>query len=159
MKIGDITAGLILLIGAIALYIYAGTFPAREGVSPVLSAGFYPRFLALILSGLSILLIISVALKKASEGEHRNPFWKTRESFFLFALTLGALVLYPFVLPIFGLAITGFVFIVLLVSALSEKGTRRPLVILAVSIGITILTVLVFQMLLRIPFPSGIIFQ
>jgi hypothetical protein len=159
MKISDIVAGAVFLIGSISLYIYAGTFPVREGVSPVLSAGFYPRLLAFILGGLSILLIVSTIVKKAKAIEHKKPFWKSRESFLLFLLTLGALVLYPFMLMFFGLTITGFAFILLLVSSLSEKGTRQPVVILLVSIGITVITVLVFQVFLRIPFPSGIIFQ
>ncbi|MCP4401184.1 MAG: tripartite tricarboxylate transporter TctB family protein [bacterium] len=159
MKIGDMIAGSVLLVGSISLSFYAGTFPVRKGVSPVLSAGFYPRLLAFILGGLSILLIITSVVKKTAATEDKQPFWKTRESFFLFLLTLGALVLYPFMLNVFGLAVTGFAFILLLVSSLSEKGSRRPFVILSVSLGITALTVLVFQVFLRIPFPSGLIFQ
>ena len=91
--------------------------------------------------------------------EEKKPLWKSRESFLLFLLTVGALVLYPFMMTIFGFAITGFAFILLLVSSLSEKGTRRPFVILSVSIGITVITVFVFPVFLRIPFPSGVIFQ
>jgi len=159
MKIGDIAAGAVLLIGSIALYFYAGTFPVRKGVSPVLSAGFYPRLLAFILGGLSILLIITSVVKKTAEAAEKKPFWQSKESFLLFVLTLGALVLYPFMLTFFGFAVTGFAFILLLVSSLSEKETRRPLVIVSVSVGITVLTVLVFQVFLRIPFPSGIIFH
>ncbi len=159
MKIGDITAGAVLLIGSISLYLYAGTFPVRKGVSPVLSAGFYPRLLAFILGGLSILLIITSVVKKTAEAAEKKPFWQSKESFRLFVLTLGALVLYPFMLTFFGFAVTGFAFILLLVSSLSEKESRRPLVIVSVSAGITVLTVLVFQVFLRIPFPTGIIFH
>ena len=159
MKISDIVTGAVLLIGAIFLNYYAGTFPVREGVSPLLNAGFYPRLLAFILGGLSILLIISSVVKKTEATEEKRPLWKSRESFLLFLLTLGALVLYPFVMTLFGFALTGFAFILLLVSSLSEKGTRRPLVILLVSIGITVITVLVFQIFLRIPFPSGTVFH
>lgn len=159
MKIGDIVTGAVLLVGSILLNFYAGTFPIREGVSPVLNAGFYPHLLAFILGGLSILLIIASVAKKTRAAEEKKPLWKSRKSFLLFLLTLGALVLYPFMLTLFGFAITGFAFILLLVSSLSEKGTRQPVVILLVSIGITVITVLVFQVFLRIPFPSGIIFQ
>ncbi len=159
MKIGDITAGAVLLIGSIVLYLYAGTFPVRKGVSPVLSAGFYPRLLAFILGGLSILLIITSVVKKTAEAAEKKPFWQSKESFRLFVLTLGALVLYPFMLTFLGFAVTGFAFILLLVSSLSEKESRRPLIIVSVSAGITVLTVLVFQVFLRIPFPSGIIFH
>jgi len=159
MKRGNIVTGAVLLFGSIFLNFYAGTFPVREGVSAVLNAGFYPRLLAFLLGGLSILLIIASVVKKTEATEQKKPLWKSRESFLLFLLTLGALVLYPFVMTIFGFALTGFAFILLLVSSLSEKGTRQPFVILLVSIGITVLTVLVFQVFLRIPFPSGIIFQ
>jgi hypothetical protein len=159
MKIGNIVTGVVLLLGSILLNFYAGTFPVREGVSAVLSAGFYPRLLAFILGGLSILLIITSVVKKTEVSEERQPVWKSRESFRLFLLTLGALVVYPFMLTLFGLALTGFAFILLLVSSLSEKGSRRPLVILLVSLGITVITVLVFQVFLRIPFPSGTVFQ
>jgi hypothetical protein len=62
-------------------------------------------------------------------------------------------------MTLLGFAITGFVFTLLLVTALSEKGERRPIVILLVSIGITVLTFLVFQVFLRIPFPSGTVFN
>jgi hypothetical protein len=159
MKIGDIVAGIVLVVGAIFLNFYAGTFPVREGVSPVLSAGFYPRLLAFILGGLSILLVITSVVQKRNAAKDKQPVWESRESLFLFLLTLGALMLYPFVMTLLGFALTGFAFILLLVSSLSEKGTRRPFVILLVSIGITVLTVLVFQVFLRIPFPPGIIFQ
>lgn len=159
MKIGDIVTGAVLLVGSFFLNLYAGTFPVREGVSPVLSAGFYPRLLAFILGGLSIMLIISAVVKKTNTTEEKQALWKSRKSFLLFVLTFTALVLYPFMMTLFGFAVTGFVFILLLVSSLSEKGTRRPFVILCVSIGITVITVLVFQVFLRIPFPSGIIFD
>jgi hypothetical protein len=159
MKISDLVTGVVLLIGSIFLNFYAGTFPVREGVSPVLSAGFYPRLLAFILSGLSLLLIITSIAPKTNTTEDKKPVWQSRESFLLFLLTLGTLVVYPFMLTLCGFALTGFAFILFLISSLSEKGSRRPLVILGVSIGITGLTVLVFQVFLRIPFPTGIIFQ
>ena len=158
MKIGDIVTGAVLLVGAIFLNYYAGTFPVREGVSPLLSAGFYPRLLAFILGGLSILLIIS-SVRRTARSEEKKPLWKSRQSFFLFLLTLGALVFYPFIMTLFGFSITGFVFILLLVTALSEKGERRPIVILLISIGITVITFLVFQVFLRIPFPSATVFD
>ena len=158
MKISDIVTGAMLLVGSIFLNYYAGTFPVREGVSPLLSAGFYPRLLAFILGGLSILLIIS-SVRRTARPEEKKPLWKSRQSFFLFLLTLGALVFYPVIMTLFGFPITGFVFILLLVTALSEKGERRPIVILLISIGITVITFLVFQVFLRIPFPSGTVFN
>lgn len=159
MKIGDIVTGAVLLVGSFFLNLYAGTFPVKEGVSPVLSAGFYPRLLAFILGGLAILLIITSVAKKTAAAEEQKPFWKSRESGLLFLLTCGALVLYPFMMTLLGFSLTGFLFILFLVSSLSEKGARRPLVILLVSIGITVVTFLVFQVFLRIPFPSGTIFN
>lgn len=151
--------GIVLLIGAIALNVYASTFPVREGVSPVLSAGFYPRLLGGILGVLAVLLIIMAVVRPPSSSQKTAPIWKSSESFRLFWLTLGALLAYPFVMMLFGFALTGFLFILLLITGLSEKGARRPTVIAAVSIGITLLTVLVFQVFLRIPFPTGLIFQ
>lgn len=77
----------------------------------MLSAGFYPRLLALFLGVLAVLLIMTSVAKKAASTEETPPVWQSKKSFRLFLLILGALIAYPFVMTFSGFALTGFLFI------------------------------------------------
>jgi hypothetical protein len=156
------------------LYRYVATFPVREGQAPAISAGFYPKILALFLGVLAVIQIgtaiiaevrfaRSVSDAGADTESGTRPaampaVWKDRKSLGLFLFTVVALVIYPFVLRLLGFTITGLLFLGSLIVALSAERRRGKdlVVIIVVTIGIGILTYFVFRRFLQIPFPAGI---
>ncbi len=152
----DIIAGVAFFAFAGLLYIAAGFMPTRTGGIAALNTGFYPRVLAILLAVLSILMVVE-AVRKQSNDEKVESWWKTGSSFVLFLITLALLVLYPFVMKYLGFATASFFFITTLTWLLSEKGHRKPWLIGVVSLGLTVLIYVVFKMVLSIPFPIGIL--
>ncbi len=150
-----VSIGCLTLAGM--LYIHAGTYPKKAGVTPVLNPGFYPQLLAVLLAGLSIALLIQTLWKgkTQSEQEEEEPVWSTKKGLFLFLFTLGMLVLYPFLLQFIGFALANFIFIFSLIMALTEQQKQKILSILALSLLLTGIMYLVFTVILNIPFPRG----
>ncbi len=166
MKINkkDLVSGALLALGASALYIHAHRFPTRPDQAAAISPGFYPKLLALMLGVFSAAQMAGALSVTAANGEVRDTgarVWKDRHAFFLFCVTLGLLVLYPFLIRLIGFAPSGFLFVGSLIYALSAEARRgRRLVLIAVvTFAITIVTYVVFRLVLRIPFPAGIIFR
>ena len=156
MKKNDLVSSIVFLIVAGMLFFHTGTYPERASGSIVLNPGFYPQLLGIILAVLSVILFLS-SLKRENQNDHKQEIWKTKKSVFLFLLTLGLLVLYPFIMNYFGFATAAFIFLFTLITALTENAKSRILPILGVSLGLTIVMYLVFHVFLRIPFPTGIL--
>ncbi len=163
----DMISGAVFGAGAVALFVYASGFPVREGHAAAVSPGFYPRILAALLVVLSVIQISGAVLAEirnrraagANAGEALPPVWKDKNAFTLFCITLGALIVYPFVMRLTGFTITGFLFLGTVILALSggyRKG-RQLAFIAGITAGITLLTYLVFRLFLKVPFPAGII--
>jgi hypothetical protein len=155
----DIISGAVFGVGAIILFTYAAGFPVREGQSAAVGPGFYPKLLAVLLGVLSLIQIISSFIADRKETENLPPIWKDRKSLKLLSITLAALIAYPFAMRLIGFAMTGFIFLGVLIFALSggsRKG-KQLVVIAAITVGISVLTYLVFRVFLRIPFPTGLI--
>ncbi|MCK4750291.1 MAG: tripartite tricarboxylate transporter TctB family protein [Bacteroidales bacterium] len=156
MRKNDLISSIVFLIVAGVLFFHTGTYPVKESGSIVLNPGFYPQLLGIILAVLSVILFLS-SLKRENQNDHKQEIWKTKKSVFLFLLTLGLLVLYPFIMNYFGFATAAFIFLFTLITALTENAKSRILPILGVSLGLTIVMYLVFHVFLRIPFPTGIL--
>lgn len=160
MKNKDLIASLVFLSLAIFLYTYSSAYPVKEGASLVNNPGFYPQLLSVIMGILSFLLMIDVIRKKNIQSDsspaEKKPFFKTRGSK-LFVLTLSLLILYPFSLNFLGFATAAFVFIFIMITALTENAKSRIFVISGISILITTVMFLVFKVVLRIPFPAGLL--
>lgn len=169
----DIVSGAVVGAAAITLYRYVSAFPVREGQAAAISAGFYPRLLAMFLGVLAVIqiataVVTELRVSRASSPESdtdgseaipaMRPIWKDRGSFVLFVFTVVALVVYPYLLRLLGFAITGFLFVGSLIFALSaerRKG-KDALFIVAITLGIAILTFVIFRRFLEIPFPTGV---
>jgi putative tricarboxylic transport membrane protein len=156
----DLIASVIFLFLAVILYTIASTYPVKEGAYVVLNPGFYPKVLAVILGFLSFLLIFD-SIKKQSEQEDCPPAQKKRllktRGGKLLVMTIFMLILYPFILEIIGFATAAFLFIFILILGLTENARSKIVKILAVSVFITGIMYLVFKVILRIPFPSGLL--
>jgi putative tricarboxylic transport membrane protein len=152
----DIASAISLLAFAGLLYVGAAFMPTRKGSSLVLNTGFYPQLLAILLAVLSVLLLFE-ASRKPDCNEKAGKFWESAKSLRLFMLTVAMLIAFPLLMKFLGFALTVLLFITALVWLLSGKDGRRPLVILPISFGITIVVYVVFKVILAIPFPSGIL--
>ncbi|MBU8914097.1 MAG: tripartite tricarboxylate transporter TctB family protein [Spirochaetales bacterium] len=163
----DMISGAVFGAGAVALFVYASGFPLREGHAAAVSPGFYPRILAgilVVLSGIQISGAVLAEIRSrrtdgGDAGEALPPVWKDKNTFTLFCITLGALIAYPFVMRLIGFAVTGFLFLITLIYALSDgyrKG-RQLAFIAGITVGITVLTYVVFRLFLKVPFPAGMI--
>lgn len=162
----DTITGAVFGIIGIGLFAYASTFPTREGQAAAVSPGFYPRLLGVLLVVLALIQIITAAVHERRERadsdatpEDTLPLWKDKNAFILTLVTLGALIVYPFLMKLVGFAITGFLFLGTLIFVLSPppRSGRRLVVILGITLGITVLTFVVFRLFLKIPFPSGVV--
>jgi len=161
----DIITGAVFGIGAIVLFAVTSGYPVREGQALAVSPGFYPNLLAALLALLSLLQIstaIFVEMKgrknRVDREEQLPPIWKDRNTFTLFCITLVSLVIYPLLTQFAGFAITGFIFLGVLIYTLSAGNRKGKALIFVgvVTLAITLLTFLVFRLFLKIPFPSGI---
>lgn len=152
----DYFAAAIFLCFSIALYYGASTFVVKKDTSIALNPSFYPQMLAIILGVLSIILIITTSLKKTDSKD--EPMFKDRKSTILFIITVALLLLYPILLSNIGFAVATFIFITSLTFTLSDNRKQKLFINLGVSLGTTTLIYLVFRVVLKIPFPSGILF-
>ncbi len=180
----DIISSVILGIGAVTLYTYVSTFPVRANQPAAVSAGFYPVILALALGVLAVVQLVTAIVKEkkartpaasnlvASDGPSTDPaepppspektrIWKDAASFKLFMLTVAALIVYPFMMRLVGFSITGLAFLGTLIFALSrdQRRGKNAWIIAAITLGIGVLTFVVFRHFLNIPFPRGILFE
>ncbi|WP_332447808.1 tripartite tricarboxylate transporter TctB family protein [Sphaerochaeta sp.] len=152
----DITAGIAFFAFAGLLFIGSGFMPTRNGGIPALNTGFYPRILAVLLAILSVLMVVE-AIRKQKTEEQVETWWNTKSAFFMFFITLLLLVAYPPIMKTFGFATASFLFITILTWLLSEKGNRKPVWIIGISLGITAIVYVIFKMILAIPFPQGML--
>lgn len=153
----DIIAGVVLFALSGLLFIIAGYMPTRQGSVQALNTGFYPRMLAVIMAVLSVLLVLETVRKQGQDGQKTAPWWKTKSAFTMFLATLVLLVLYPFVMKLFGFATASFLFITTLIWLLTEKGQAKPVKILGIAVAITVVVYIVFKLVLAIPFPMGLL--
>ena len=167
----DLIAGAVFAALAIGFYRYATLLPSRPDRPVALNPGFYPGLLGLLL-GVLALVQIGQALARIRRERGSTapadaavaalpPVWKHRRALETFAITVGLLVLYPFVLRTIGFVPTGVVFLGLLFWRLSPGARSRVDVALLVGVtaGLTALTFVVFRLILRIPFPAGTLFR
>lgn len=156
MKKKDLISSIVFLILAGMLFIYSGTYPQKASGSVVLNPGFYPQMLSIILAMLSIILFVST-LKKGKSDDQEEGIWTTKKSIVLFVITLGTLLLFPLIMNFLGFATSVFIFLFIVITALTTDAKTKLLPILAVAIGLTAIMYFVFKVFLRIPFPAGIL--
>ncbi|MBE2898497.1 tripartite tricarboxylate transporter TctB family protein [Pasteurellaceae bacterium 20609_3] len=139
-----------LAIAVFALY-YANTFPDFTMANDIGAARF-PIFFA---SALALLCVIGIGktLFKSSTTEAISslPLNVKRA---IIAIIFNILTIY--LIPIIGFYLSSFLFSCALMILL---GIKSKINIVLTSLGITILIYVVFQLLLNVPLPLGIIFE
>jgi putative tricarboxylic transport membrane protein len=155
MKVSDIVSGAAFLLLALAIGIYAQTFPPIR--NQPYGAGAFPTVVAVGLGGFSLLLIWrGIQERRAASGEMLVQFaaWaRTPKTALNFALALALVVIYILFADAIGfIPISAAILLILFL-----RMDVRPLTAVAVAIGITIVIQIAFVDLLRVPLPRGIL--
>ncbi len=145
----DIVVALILIAVCSAVLIYSLSFPVSDRSVGVAT---FPRILAGLLIGLSVLQIILVLLKV--DGGVRSPFRIPKRTMVLICSSMGMVILYILILKLLGFLLATILLMAALVILFGERSLLR---ILAVSFSVTIAIYLIFHILARVPFPEGVI--
>lgn len=152
-----ILSGLLICLAGL-IFIASRNYPVGSwGV--VESPGFFPRILAVLLIVLAIWLATQEILARRAGNlpKHAEDTKLTAHWYLLVAILVAS----PFMLTYLGFKLTSFI---LLISTIIIFKTRRErlqkvdfLTITLVSLGFTILMVIFFENILRLPLPRGLL--
>ncbi len=156
MKRGDFVAGAIGVAvsgGALAM---ASDFPAD--IVMKIGPAFFPNLLAGLFLVCSAILMVSAALAKPAPGVAADPppvSGLSLENGALRAVvTVLAVVAFALALRPVGFILTSTAFLAAMMALL---GLRRPVLMLAVSLGVTAGIYIVFEKLLGLTLPAGVL--
>jgi putative tricarboxylic transport membrane protein len=146
----DVTAAVILFALAIAAIGYGSKMPFGKLSSP--QAGFFPVLIAILLAVLSLILL-GQTLKRRPEKQTPvppNPAWGGRPLF----LTIGVLFAFTLFFEYLGYLISTFLLMAFLLGAI---GSKKWWVMFLVAFFTTMISYLLFGVLLNTPLPSGLL--
>jgi hypothetical protein len=140
---GSVLLGFTALMGYFAWKLPRGSFH-RPG------PGFVPLFLALVLGALALLLLISswMAMPVKQEQNVQPDKSDLTKTFYI----LGSLLVYAFCFDKFGFLISTFLFFLLLKPLIERPWSY----VLSGSLLVTVISYLIFDMLLQSQLPRGI---
>lgn len=141
----------LLLILSSYIWFTVNGYPNRTGSGP--GPDFFPELSAGILAFLALLLFFQKVVKKEEEEIDQVPF--TRDTVLKLIYIFIALILYILIAPYIGFLITSVLFIV---SWMFIMGERNWKFILLLSIIFSIAITFIFEALLGVPIPHGIIY-
>ena len=142
----DGIAGLVCLAGALVLLAAARGLP-QPALVPI-GPGFYPRIVLGITAVLSAALVVADVRRR---GRTPGPASSYRLVGIGFAVFFG----YVLLLPVLGYRVATFLFVAGLQAALEPPHGRRWGLVLAVALGSTAVTYLVFETYLSVLLPRG----
>jgi putative tricarboxylic transport membrane protein len=156
MKRGDFVAGAIgVAIGGGALFM-AADFPAD--VVMKIGPAFFPDMLAGLFLICSAALMVSAALAKTVPGVVEDPppvrGLSLENGILRAVVTVIAVIAFVVALRPVGFLITSTVFLTAMMGLL---GLRKPVLMVAVSLGITAGVYIIFEKLLGLTLPAGIL--
>lgn len=143
-RAGDIVSGALLLALVVAIFVITPGFPPPGQPNDPGTAAF-PRIIAGALGALALILLV--------RPERGEPLPRGRDALRV-AGVVGLLLFYVAVLELLGFILATFIF---LVGALLLAGARRPLTLILVPTGVSVVLFYVFYELLRVSLPRGII--
>ncbi|OIJ13843.1 hypothetical protein BKP35_08690 [Anaerobacillus arseniciselenatis] len=142
-KINKIISLIFIVIGAFT-FLWSFRFPEATSA--------WPKFFSIILILLAVgLLVDSLKGTKRDESEEDLP---SLSEFGMFAVIIGALIVYMLLLNIIGFTILS---LLLLAGLLWYTGYRNVIKLGCISVGSTVLITVIFQFLLRVPIPQGVL--
>ena len=145
----SLAGGVIFLVFACVYFVLSDNLPPG-GLFDKIGTKFFPKLLAAILGGLSLLLIVLTVLARRTRDETAPSEPGDRKALYAtVAVAFFALGLWK----VIGFASTP----LLMAGIMLVNGARSPRVVAAVAIGGTVLLYLVFFRLFALPVPLGLL--
>jgi|GEM_PF-546491 len=141
-----VTALVFLVVGCVFLYSAVTFEPGFQDDSLVMSPMAYPTWL--VYGWLAVSLIYFVTGKKTLK---RVDISKSKRALFIVALLIGC---YFFLFPVLGLPLSSFLF---LLAFFLYEGMRNFKIIIPIALFISFLFWFVFEQLLKISMPRGVL--
>lgn len=147
MTLANRIIGIGLLLFSIYVWLTANAFPPSNSIGP--GADFFPKITATILGILSVLLVFK---KEENAGD---IFTLQRGSIPKFIGGFISLIIYVILVPTIGFFIStvlvSFVWMLLM-------GIRKWVVLVSVSILLSVVVVLLFEYVMNVPIPHGVLY-
>lgn len=158
MKKAEIIFGAASILFASLFFILAGDFPAAR--APDVGMAFYPRILVIIIILLSSIIILhGIRKKEASQSEEAEtlPFFDTENNGLKRVLIMIALtVIYQQLLTVAGFLVITPIYLIILMLVFHASSWWK---IGLISLATTLFIYIAFQILLKIPLPTGIFYN
>jgi putative tricarboxylic transport membrane protein len=151
MRPSDLTTGLIVMAGGLAVAGYAQTFPPMPGQN--IGPSYFPTVIGVCLASAGAALAVSGLKRRDTPWLAIDAWARTPRALARAALVVVALIGYTVVVDPLGFLITGVLFLSVLFAAF---GARRRW-ILPVAIGVTVAIHYAFYTVLRVPLPWGLL--
>ena len=146
MKKSDI--GVVIVFYAICAFFYTQTIKLKESIQT------YPKFITLVLFGLTTLYLVQMIVKArkygVADGKEEFKEFQAKQFFVCLILT----ILYLLAVSYIGFYVSTFVFLVVSLLALKVK----PLPTAIATAAILLLVYLAFTLFLKVKLPRGILF-
>jgi len=145
----NFNSSIVLLGIAIAIFVETRKLPIGSFRAPQM--GFFPFILGIMLTIFSLLLLWQTIKEKGRGRSHtsvRSGNWKG------IGLTLGALFAYAFLLECLGYILSTFLLIVFLLRVI---GAQKWWVVISGALLSSLASFLIFDLLLDVPLPAGIL--
>ncbi|WP_428909965.1 tripartite tricarboxylate transporter TctB family protein [Niallia sp. Krafla_26] len=147
MTLANRIIGIVLTLFSIFIWISADAFQTSNTIGP--GADFFPKATALILGILSVLLVFK---KEETTG---NIFTLHRKNIPHFIGGFISLIIYVILIPTIGFLIST---ILITLVWMLLMGIRKWAVLISVSILVSAGVVLLFEYLMNVPIPHGILY-
>ena len=164
---------LIICLYALSIYVYyvSQSFPVRPYIPRAQNPGFYPSLLSVVLIFLSTIYLIQVVIKVKKEETQKKEddseaiskdkgktFWgkATAQTKIYLGISLIMLFVYTFLMNWLGFASSTFIFLFVIAKVLSSNEEKLYKIILF-SLSVTALLYIVFDIIIRIRFPEGLL--
>lgn len=152
MKRINIITGIIFIALSIFIFVQSLSFQQTMIIDNFIGAAFFPRMIAVIMLILSVILIISSILEKDGHNDTSSIFkWET---FKLPLIGVIVLLIYIMLLDKLGFIIDTIILNIVLLSIFKYK---NKILTLLLSCAITLAIFQVFQRMLMVPLPSGLL--
>lgn len=151
MKNEKVIASIIFIIVSGLFFALSLDFPSVAQPNDV-GPAFIPRISAGFLTLLSIILFIQGIIEIKNKEQESESLY---HHIFLVLVVMILTILYVFLIPILGFYIVSGLFIIIY---LILSKIRKVSLILAIAIGTNLFVYLFFELTLKVPVPSGILF-
>lgn len=137
-----------ILVGSFFYYLTLD-FPSIE--TDVLGAAFLPKLYSILLIIFGVILITKKLVKSNTNPENQEGEFKG----FYGLSSMVIVLIYVLLLPYIGFYIAT---ILVMLTLLYFLKVRKILVLLSVSVGVTLFVFILFEKLLKVPLPTGVLF-